>query len=179
MLMGVIFLTISTCLAKLVFMNNTKMNSIDYLLIRSSVIVVASTLETAYQGVNIFHVPRRGRLFLSLRCLFGVIAMPSYYMGLKYLPASKAALIRNMYPLLVTLTGFCILGERITRYDIIATFGAFFGAIIMNLNSTYSIWSSINDSEATLGIILCSVTAILSVGVAIFIRLMNRHLHYL
>lgn len=80
--------------------------------------------------------------------------MPSYYMGLKLLPSSKAALIRNLYPLLVTLAGWYYLNEKITKLDILATVGAFFGVVIMNLNSTGSSAVSITEGYAYIGIIL-------------------------
>ena len=100
-------------------------------------------------------------------------------MGLKFLPSSKAALIRNIYPLLVTIAGYYFLSEKLTRYDVIATVGAFTGVIIMNLNATDSSSANITAGHTMLGIFLCSTTATVSVGVALYIRLMNKYCHYL
>lgn len=80
--------------------------------------------------------------------------MPTYYMGLKYLPSSKAALIRNFYPLLVTFFAWYFLKEKITKYDIIATLGAFGGVVLMNINSTDSQNKNIKPGHTTLGIVL-------------------------
>ena len=102
-----------------------------------------------------------------------------FYSSLKFLPSSKATLISSLHPLLVSICGYFFLKESLTKVDVIAVFGAFFGVLIMNLNKTDSTKIETSEYLTSLGIILCSITVFLGVGVTLTIRLMNKHLHYL
>jgi len=56
--------------------------------------------------------------------------MPCFFIGLKYIPSTKAALIMNSNPILVAVAAYFILKEQITKIKILSVFGAFIGVII-------------------------------------------------
>lgn len=179
MMIGVGFFAVSTVLCKFVYMQNTNLNGIDYMLVRSTTLVFVSLSQAWYLGVNILDVKKEGRKWLFIRCLLGAIGMPSFYIGLKFLPASKAQLISTLHPLLVTVVGYYFLKEKLGRYDIIAVIGAFSGVVVMNVHKTNSSYIDTSDGLLWVGIFLCSLTTMFGVGVTISIRLMNQHIHYM
>lgn len=67
MLVSVVMLATSTTFAKVVYMENPKLDGLDYMLIRSLVIAIVSTLEAWHFDVKIFDVPKEGRYYLALR----------------------------------------------------------------------------------------------------------------
>ena len=89
-------------------------------------------------NVNILRVESEGRKWLALRCILGVIAMPAFFVGLKYLPSSKATFIRNLQPIFVSIIAYLFLKEKIGRPDLVAIGGAFIGVVFMNYNKTDS-----------------------------------------
>ena len=118
-------------------------------------------------------------MFVFLRWVMGTIAMPMSFLALKYLPSSKSIFIRNLHPLIVTIIAYLLLKERINKYDLISVIGAFMGVIWMNINETLSSKISTTSEEVKLGIMFSIFTMILSWGITISIRLMNKHIHYM
>ena len=76
MFMCVVSLATSTTFAKLVFMRNPKMDGMDYLWMRSTVIFFAATIDAWYSQVNVLNIPKEGRFYLAMRCILGTVAMP-------------------------------------------------------------------------------------------------------
>ena len=113
-----------------------------------------SLLQVILARVNPFNVKKSYRLLLFLRCITGGTGMICFFIGLKYIPSSKAALIMNIHPILVAIAAFFILKESITKLKILAVCGAFCGVILFTWNENKE---NGKDSYAV-GIILVSVT---------------------
>lgn len=64
--------------------------------------------------------------------------MPSFFIGLKYIPSSKATLIMSMNPILVAILAYFLLKEQMTIGKILAVIGAFFGVLLFTYNKNNS-----------------------------------------
>lgn len=179
MLIGVVLFALSTVFCKLAYMQNEYLTGFDYLIVRSTTLVIASLIQAGYLKVNILDIKKEGRFWLFLRCFLGAIFFPCFYVSLKFLPSSKATLISTAHPVLVTIAAYLFLKENINRFDIIGVVGAFIGVLVMNINKTDSSKIDTSNDLVILGIILCAFTTFLGTGVTLSIRLMNKHLHYL
>lgn len=98
--------SLSVLLVKICFVNNTYMNGFDYLLVRSVMMVLVAIGQVYYMKISVFNIHPDGRKPLLLRCLFGVVSSPAFFIGLKFLPLSKATLIKNSSPLLVVIAAY-------------------------------------------------------------------------
>ena len=143
-------------MVKIGYTRNDRLNTFDYMLIRSSILVVITIIQSKMSGVNILDIKKEGRFWLFMRCLLGAIAMPCYFMGIKYLPASKAYIIGNIHPMLVTIAAIYFLSETITKYQLLAVFVAFIGVIVMNITKTSSDTIETSNRMRIVGIILCA-----------------------
>lgn len=129
------------------------MTGLDYLLIRSSSLLSLCILDVVRLKVNVFDIKSGYKLTLLLRCILGGIGMPSYFTGLKYIPATKATLILNVSPLIVAIMAFYFLHEKITKLSILALIGSFIGVVLFSLHKSDS---SDDFKYYYFGIFLCS-----------------------
>lgn len=81
--------------------------------------------------------------------------MLCFFIGLKFIPASKATLISNIHPILVTIMAYFMLQEDLTASKILAVIGAFVGVIIFTSHEDES--EQVSGSY-TLGIMMVTVT---------------------
>ena len=111
-------------------MYNVNLTGFDYLLIRSTSMWIISVIQVIYLRLNVLDVPKEDRINLFIRWMLGAIAMPTYSYGLKYIPATVAALIFNISPILVTILAIIFLHEQFTKIKILIVLGAFVGVIL-------------------------------------------------
>jgi len=139
--------------------------------------MVMSSVQVLYLKVDIFDVKRGYKRVLFFRCICGAIGMPCFFMSVKYIPSSKANLIFNVHPLLVSVVAYYLLKEQITRLKVLAVVGSFLGVLLFSLHK--------NDSEAMagdhyyLGIVLVAFACIAGMIIVICLRIMNQHIHYI
>ena len=179
MIIAVLFSTISTFQVKFAYMQNEHLNGFDYMVVMAPIIAIMTLIQAWYLGVNILKIKKEARKWVLIRCIMGTTAMPMSFIALKYLPSSKSTFIRNLHPLMVTLIAFLLLKEKINKLDVIAVVGAFLGVVLMNISDTESSKINTTPEEVKLGIMFSLLTMVLSCGVTISIRLMNRHIHYM
>lgn len=91
---------------KLAYQHNPHLNGFDYVILRATSMSIMSAFQVYYVGVNVFDIKKGYRLKLFIRCIVGGVGMPSFFMAIKYLPSSKASLIFNVHPILVSLIAF-------------------------------------------------------------------------
>ena len=101
--------------------------------------------------------------------------MPSYFAGLKYIPASKATLIVNVHPLIVAVIAFFILKEKLTKSKVLLMIGSFIGVGFLSIHN-----NDTNESSSwyLLGISLVFMTSGMLAVIFILQRILNQHLHY-
>lgn len=80
--------------------------------------------------------------------------MPSFFMSIKYIPASKSALITNMNPLFVAVLAYFFLKEKITGTIVIALVGSIIGVILFSMHTNQE---SSAENNYFIGIILASM----------------------
>jgi len=105
----------------------------------------------------------------------GGLGMPCFFIGLKYIPVTKATLIFNVSPILISVGSYFILNEQITKLKIFAVVGSFIGVGLFTINKNYSIE---DEDHYFLGIALVAFTSICASGEMIIIRILNQHIHY-
>ena len=127
---------------KIAYTNNPNLTGFDYLLVRSFAMNTMAITNVVYQKVDIFDIKPQYRFLLFLRCLIGAIGMPCFFIGLKYVPSSKAAMITNIHPLIVAILSFFVLRETIHKSTIVALVGAFCGVTLFSINKTQSFKTS-------------------------------------
>ena len=110
-------------------MYNDNLTGFNYLLIRSTSMWIISAIQVIYLKLNVLDVPKEDRINLFIRWMLGAIAMPTYSYCLKYIPATVAALIFNINPILVTILAIIFLHEQFTKIKILIVLGAFAGVI--------------------------------------------------
>ena len=152
---------------------NSHLTGFDYILWRSFTIFFA-VIQTMVTKVNVLNVKKGYRLLLFIRCITGTIGIPWFFIGLKYIPTSKAALITNSSPIFVAVAAYFVLKENITKSKIFGILGAFLGVFIF----TYSQNSQDDGNTYAIGIVLVSITCVYQVGVSILLRILNQHIHY-
>mmetsp|Transcript_21414 Transcript_21414/g.18996 ORF Transcript_21414/g.18996 Transcript_21414/m.18996 type:complete len:139 (-) Transcript_21414:418-834(-) len=120
------------------YRNNPKLNGFDYLLVRGSSMIILSFIQIYFTNVNISNLKKGYRFYLFLRSLLGGLGIPTLFVGLKYIPATKATLIYNVHPILVTLLAYFILREQLTKLKVLSVVGAFIGVILFTTNKNES-----------------------------------------
>lgn len=147
-----------TCMVvscKLAYQMNSHLTGFDYLIVRATSMLILSAIQVYALKINVFKVEPRFRTHLIMRCLSGASGMLSFFVGLKYIPASKATLITNIHPILVTIMAYFVLNESITVLKILAVVGAFIGVFIFTSHK-----NDTDDGEGSysLGITLVTIT---------------------
>ena len=111
------------------------MNVFDYMLIRSGAMIISASIPVVLNKISL-EVKSEKRISLALYMIFNLTAMLAYYFGLKYLPAFKATLLFNLYPIFLSIMGIVLLRELIQIKEIIWIIGAFIGVVIMVMNKS-------------------------------------------
>lgn len=95
-------------------------------------------------SLKIGHKPvyrdRKNLGILFLRGFFGMLGVVLYFYATKHLPSADAAILQKSSPFFVAIFSFFILGERLTKSEILAFLIAFAGAIFV----TKPQWGKIN-----------------------------------
>ena len=135
MLSSTVWFASMTFLCKLAYLDNPHLTGFDYLLLRSSSMGLLSILQVIYLRLNVLDIHKNSRFVLFVRCIAGGISMPTYFYGLKYIPASVGALIFNISPIIVSIIAIVFLHERFTKIKILTVLGSFFGVALFVLLS--------------------------------------------
>lgn len=178
MTLTIFVLTVSVILVKVWFENNKNIDGFDYLLIRSLMMFIATLIQVQYLRIDVFQVPTKAKVPLVLRWVFGLCAAPTFFIALKYLPLSKSTLIKNSSPLVVVIAAYFILKEKISKLDILAVIGAFWGIAIITKDSASQGQIYTNTYRYVFEIGLVIVSCFASAGVSICVKLLNKDTHH-
>mmetsp|Transcript_16472 Transcript_16472/g.14379 ORF Transcript_16472/g.14379 Transcript_16472/m.14379 type:complete len:149 (-) Transcript_16472:355-801(-) len=133
------------------------MNGFDYMMFRGTICLIVGASEAFYKKVNVFKFPKQTYLSISLRTLTGVIGMPCYFYGLRYLPMSQATIILSINPLISAILSYFFLSEVLHMRDIICLLGAFIGIFITNTTKAENQNTENYSDKYFLGIVLCLI----------------------
>ena len=122
-----------------------------------------------------FDVKKGYRLLLFFRWLVELIGKYAYFIGLKYIPVSKASIIINTNPLVVVPIAYFLLKEVLTKLQIIALIGAFLGVVVLSYNKNEGLNGE--DEYYYLGIALALLWWLCTAGVNIKLRVLGPHVH--
>ena len=152
-----------------------KMNALDLELIRTVTITVCAIINTKVLGYD-FHVPKDMRPFLACRALLGTIGLTSLTFGVLLIPLAIANIIYNTAVVWSAIMAWILLGEGLSRLQIIGLVVSFFGIILITLssmNADHSEVSIISSTKATVaGCLCCLLTAVLLGVVTVQTRMM-------
>jgi drug/metabolite transporter (DMT)-like permease len=164
-------------ISKITYIYNPHINGLDYILVRSPILMLISSMHLRYANVNPLKIQKDCRWLLFVRTISGGIAIPLVFLGLKYLPSSKATLIINVHPLLVAIVAFFLLKEKLTKIDIFALMGSFVGILLFASHNNKSSIESSTKEEYLFGILMITFATLGMVVIAICLRIINQHIH--
>ena len=164
-------------ICKVVFIRNPALTGLDYVLIRSPVMLMIGTAQLLHAKVNPLDIRKDCRVLLLVRTITGGIGIPITFIGLRYLPSSKATLIINTHPLLVSIIGYYVLKEVLKKVDVVSFIGSFVGIILFAVNNTKSEIDVSSDQEYFYGLVMVIFSMIGATIVAICLRVINQHIH--
>ena len=84
--------------------------------------------------------------------------MPFFFFSLKYMPVSKANLIFNIHPLMVTVIAYFVLKENLTQLRVFALIGAFMGVVILSIHKNDNPDDNESGNMYYIAIFMISVT---------------------
>ncbi|CAI2373273.1 unnamed protein product [Moneuplotes crassus] len=166
-------LTMSFC--KYGYLINEKMEGMDYLIFRGTIMMFFATLEALCKKVNVLRVPREIYISVIFRYLTGLIGMALYFYAIKYLPMSQSSVILSICPLITAVLAYFLLSEILVRRDILCLIGAFGGAVVVNVSRIGKKGVSESENNYLKGILLIMVSIIFNSTVPIATRQMAKH----
>ena len=160
---------------KLAYRNNSNLNGFDYVLVRSATMMILSTIQAIFYRINIFEIKEGFRWKLYSFAIIGAIGVPTYFVGLKYVPTSIASLIYSISPMIVAVIAPFVLNEVLTKSKALFVIGSFIGA------SMFTLHKNVIPQEADyyyLGMLLIFFTWWTGSTIAILMRMINKHIHF-
>eukprot|EP00826_Nyctotherus_ovalis_P009372 TRINITY_DN12470_c0_g2_i1.p1 TRINITY_DN12470_c0_g2~~TRINITY_DN12470_c0_g2_i1.p1 ORF type:complete len:298 (-),score=27.69 TRINITY_DN12470_c0_g2_i1:285-1178(-) len=88
---------------------------------RSLSLVVCNAAAAQVDRSSVLEVPKRLGKVLLWRALTGIVGMTCLFLQIKVMSFSKATSIFFIYPVFAMITGYLVLNEKITQYDIISS----------------------------------------------------------
>ena len=160
---------------KFAYRSTPELTGYDYLFVRSPLMIIFAYTQARLSNVNVFNIKEGYRMKIYWFGLSGVVGVPWFYVGLKYIPASIATLIHNVHPIVVAVIAPLFLDESITFIKIFSVIGSFIGT------SLFIIHKNVSSGDADnyyFGILLVWITVTTGTMMAIIMRLVNTHVHY-
>lgn len=145
MLLFVISNSMADSSSKILFINHSDLGVIEMLFLRGVVVLILLAFLIGKDAKQILwtSIPRNMIAPLLTRCLSGLLAFFCLSTAIKNLPIVLVALFQNTMPLFTSLFGFLILGEKITKSEILCLILAFYGVYTL----LYSGTQASEDSE--------------------------------
>jgi len=145
--------------------NTTNITPWEVVYWRSLGLIICNGLTAYFTGNSIIDVPRKFGWVMFWRVITGILGALFIFAQTKVLSFSKANTLFFTYPSFAMFFAYWMLGERITKYDIISSICSFFGVIAIAFDPNAS--KKINDVEfepfyapavPILAAIFCSMT---------------------
>ena len=119
-----------------VSINDMHIHPLDISLIRVSVLLTIS-LITALCFNNDFKIPKGQKSIILCRSLSATIALTSITFGIAMVPIVVQTTIFNTAPFWTTFLAWCVLGDKISCFEIVAMIISFGGVVLIALSSTH------------------------------------------
>lgn len=85
----------------------------------------------SYFNEDFFPIPKGVRFTYVVRCVIGMMCNLCFLLSLLFIPFSKASVFFWMSPVFTAVIAHYYLHEKLTIYDWLAVFIAFFGIVII------------------------------------------------
>lgn len=136
MMMFVVANSMGDSVCKLLYLNHSDLGVIEMMFMRG---VICIGLMAVLVGRNCKQIlwdsiPRQMVFPLFIRVNSGLLAFFCINYAIKFLPIVLVALFTNTLPLFCSLLGCLILGERITKSEVVCLILAFFGIYVLLYN---------------------------------------------
>ena len=109
---------------------------------RSFLMVFMNFAFVKSQGAEVFDIPKQFRKIVLIRSLAGAFSIAGIFNAMKYLPVATANCIIMTNPLWVAVLSYIVLGEAITKIDLVSIVLAFLGVAL--INDPFN-WNGIQD----------------------------------
>ena len=111
---------------------NSGIHVLDLVLFRNMMNFLVSSVALVYSGKHaIKDVPANLRGVLLLRIAIGMFGFAIFMQGLKIVPIFISSIIMNTRPFWVSILGYFVLHEKVTKFEIICISGCFIGVILI------------------------------------------------
>lgn len=132
-MMFVIANSLADSAQKILFLGHAQLGVMEMLFLRSIFVLVlmGTLIGTKVKYYMWTSIPPNMTFPLLSRCATGLLAFFCMTTAIKHLPIVLVALIQNTIPIFTSLFGFLILGEKISRSEILCLILAFIGVYML------------------------------------------------
>ena len=132
-------------------------------------------------GSHVLNIPRKFHKIMLLRAFAGFGGVSGLFTAAKYIPMSLLTCILMTNPLFVSLLGYVILREKLSKTDYLAIVFAFFGIILINDPFGWVDQDTVEvkkKDNKLLGVMLTIMTSFSGAVAFICMRYMKTDIHF-
>ena len=115
---------------------NSGVDVIDLCFIRTAINFLTCLVTVSVSNQNVFDVPVEKRLPVLIRCVAGLGAFTCMVYSVQLLPIFMSNVIVNTAPFWTAIISYWLLGDQLTRTELVCMIGCFSGVVIMALAKT-------------------------------------------
>ena len=121
---------------------------LDIRLMTNIIVLIGSFCLAKSQGVSLY-VEKKDRCRLLLRCILDTAWQITFVFGLVMIPLVISSTILNTQPFWATIIGWSILGESMTRIEVLAMILSFSGVIGVAMSNEKKTSSDVEGEETS------------------------------
>ena len=119
-------------IVKIIYEHNKSISAYEILYWKSLSMMLFNYLFIHSFGKFCLDIPNEYRKIIVFRAFVGFIGIQGMWASVKYMPVSTSSSIVFSFPIWTAVFAYFILGEKLTKYDIISIITAFLGVIVIN-----------------------------------------------
>ncbi|MDR3547516.1 MAG: DMT family transporter [Candidatus Pacebacteria bacterium] len=158
--------------------NISSINPWEVIYWRSIVLVLGNVLVAWSLGKSAIVIPRKLSFIVWMRVITGVLGMYFLFYQTKVMSFSKATTIFFTYPAFAMSFAYLVMGERITRYDIITAMVSFVGVISIVFDPSADHMLNHKEHELWYAPIYPILAAIFCAMTDVYTRALGSDVHY-
>ena len=154
--LGSMMFGLMTVTCKMAYYSNPNLSGLDYMLVRSGAMVVFATFPMVGAKVNPLNIEKKYYSSLAAMCILGCIAMPCFFIALKFVPTTKSSVMFSFNPIIISLLGVIFMNEAISSKSYMCIIGAFIGMCLLAASKTDSEFH-VSYKMQIIGLLMCFI----------------------
>ena len=182
-IMGIFYMFLSSiffCLlsfgTKLMYLG-TNITPFEAIYFRGFSMVIFNIIYAYFIGLDILSVPSDLQVIMWIRTIIGTMGITFNFVANKILPISIANTLFFLYPLITSLGGYVLLGEKMSKLEMAGMFVSFVGVILVVRYSQQK--TDDNEEIPFIYYIPPLLSSLTATGVYLLTRLMGKRVHFL